>query len=325
MIIDAIFTIYNIAYKNYNENKNIVLKNVDNIIESIIMKIEKIFCGSIKNELMIIKYLFGLLNKLCSIEYFINKISFSKYHQLFLVLISSSINKEIKNICENNVGDINEGKNIVDDYNIIKSINSCITQLINHFDITNNILALIIIIKNNRINNKEIVEYSIRYLDLVIKQIKEKYLDLKINIIFNKIENLLDEIEKKKEKKIAEINNSLSIDDSISLLMKDLVIEITLHRKEYCLKYQKNIKNKNILNWIQDGIKMKNVNKDNNNDFKKGFLFEGETFYPKVDDKDKTNQNNNNNDSKINYTPEERIERNFENIKKKWKIIQKNE
>jgi hypothetical protein len=241
------------------------------------------------------------------------------------VLISSSINKEIKNICENNVEDINEGKNIVDDYNIIKSINSCITQLINHFDITNNILALIIIIKNNRINNKEIVEYSIRYLDLVIKQIKEKYLDLKINIIFNKIENLLDEIEKKKEKKIAEINNSLSIDDSISLLMKDLVIEITLHGKEYCLKYQKNIKNKNILKWIQDGIKMKNVNKDNNNDFKKGFLFEGETFYPKVDENDKINQNNNNNDSKINYTPEERIERNFENIKKKWKIIQKNE
>ena len=104
--------------------------------------------------------------------------------------------------------------------------------------------------------------------------------------------------------------------------MKDLVIEIAIHRKEYCLKYQNEIKNKNILKWIQDGIKMKNVNKDNNNDFKKGFLFEGETFYPREDDK--INQNNNN-DYKINYTPEERIERKFENIKKKWKIIQKNE
>ena len=65
----------------------------------------------------------------------------------------------------------------------------------------------------------------------------------------------------------------------------------------------------------------KEKNKKTYDNFNKGFLFEGETFYPRVNDK----INMNNNDVKINYSPEERIERNFKNIKKKWTNIQKNE
>ena len=322
IIIEAIITIYNIVYKNYNHNKDILIKNIDNIIESIIIKIEKAIGNNFKNELKAIKYLFNVINKLCTLDKFMNKISFKNYHKLFLVLISSFINKKINNIYDKNFEDMNEDKDIINDYKIIyKSINSSIIKLINSFDITNNIMALIIIIENNRINNKEIVEYAMRFLSFVTKIIKDKYLDLKINLIFNKIENLLDDIELNKEKDVLDINNNLSDNDSISFLMKSLVTEIVIHRKEYCFEYQKNIKNKYICKWIQDTIKMKNINNDKNNDFNKGFLFEGETFYPRVRDIIIQNNNYKNN----NYSPEERIERNFKNIKNKWTKIQKNE
>ena len=319
--IDAILTIYNIVYKNYNQYKNIILKNIDNIVEVFIKKIEKLF-DNLKNELKLIKYLFNILNKFCIIENLMNKISFKNHQKLFLLLICSFINKDIKTMKEKNFEDVNEDKNIIlNDFKIIfKSINCLITQLIKNYDITNNILALINIIKNNRMNNRELVEYCIRCLSFVFKKIKEKYLYLKINIIFNNIQSLLDDIEQKKE--VIEIKNSISIDNSITLVMKSLVIEIVMNKKDYFLDYQNNIKNKLMKKWIQDILNnKKTINKDNNNDFKKGFLFEGETFYPRVNDK----ININNNDIKINYSPEEKIERNFKNIKKKWTNIQKNE
>ena len=318
--IDAILTIYNIVYKNYNQYKNIILKNIDNIVEVLIKKIEKLF-DNVKDELKLIKYLFNILNKFCIIENFMNKISFKNHQKLFLLLICSFINKEIKIMKEKNFEDVTEDKNILNDFKIIfKSINCIITQIIKNFDITNNILALINIIKNNRMNNRELVEYCIRCLSFVFKKIKEKYSYLKINIIFNNIQSLLDDIEQKKE--VIEINNSISIDNSIILVMKNLVIEIVMNKKEYFLEYQNNIKNKLMKKWVQDILKnKKTINKDNNNNFNKGFLFEGETFYPRVNDK----INMNNNDVKINYSPEERIERNFKNIKKKWTNIQKNE
>ena len=112
--IDAILTIYNIVYKNYNQYKNIILKNIDNIVEVLIKKIEKLF-DNVKDELKLIKYLFNILNKFCIIENFMNKISFKNHQKLFLLLICSFINKEIKIMKEKNFEDVTEDKNILND------------------------------------------------------------------------------------------------------------------------------------------------------------------------------------------------------------------
>ena len=105
----------------------------------------------------------------------------------------------------------------------------------------------------------------------------------------------------------------ITTNKSIIKIIKSLVLEIVKYRKEDILEYKNNIENKNINNWIESFSK-------NNNENNKGFLFEGETFYPpKI--------KNINKDNKIirhNYSPEERIENNFKNIKKKWIIIHKN-
>ena len=294
IIIDGIISIYSLIYKNYLTHKDIILGNIDNIIDTFIKKINNLI-NNIKSRNIsvfnILRYLFDVLYKIFTLENLNIKISYEIHQKLFLVLISTSSNKEIKFLNEH------KNENSENCEIILKSVNYITAHIVKHFDITNNILILIDIIKNNT----EFAENVIHCLYLVIQNIKENenYLSLRIYRIFKEIENLLNYIGKE---------NSI-FEQSVILIIKKLIFEIIQYRKETILEIKDNVKNELIKNWINDILKS-----DNKDDMQKGFLFGGETFYSKI--------NEINQDLKSReISPEERIERNFKNIQNKWNKI----
>ena len=296
IIIDGIISIYSIIYKNYLSHKDIILGNIDNIIDTFIKKINNLI-NNIKSRNIpvfnILRYLFDVLYKIFTLENLNIIISYEIHQKLFLVLISTSSNKEIKILNEQ------KNENSENCEIILKSVNYITAHIVKHFDITNNILILIDIIKNNT----EFAENVIHCLYLVIQNIKENenYLSLRIYRIFKEIENLLNYIGKE---------NSI-FEQSVILIIKKLIFEIIQYRKETILEIKENVKNELIKNWINDILKS-----DNKDDMQKGFLFGGETFYSKI--------NEINQDLKSReINSEERIERNFKNIQNKWNKIHK--
>ena len=314
IIIDSILTIYNLVYINYSKYKDIVLKNIDNIIDIFIKKIKKLL-ENIKSGIKIIKYLFNILYKLCFLQNLNTKMSFKIHQKLFQSLIYISINKEINMINEKT--DNNEEKEIFKNIQIIlKTVNSIIGHIVNYFDITNNILILINNIKNYRKKNVEIVECSIRCLFLVIQNIKKNNKNLKVYIIFNEIQNLFNKMGKTDDN--LKIKND-NIDQSIIAIIKNLILEIVRYRKEVILEIEKNLENKYIKKIIYDILK--NINNENNNDdFKKGYLFNGDTFYPRISNNIKLDTN----EIGIYYSPDEQLEKSFKDIRRKWTKIHKN-
>ena len=99
IIIDGIISIYSIIYKNYLSHKDIILGNIDNIIDTFIKKINNLI-NNIKSRNIpvfnILRYLFDVLYKIFTLENLNIKISYEIHQKLFLVLISTSSNKEIK-------------------------------------------------------------------------------------------------------------------------------------------------------------------------------------------------------------------------------------
>ena len=296
IIIDGIISIYSLIYKNYLTHKDIILGNIDKIIGTFINKINNLI-NNLKTKNVsvfnILRYLFDVLYKIFTLENLNIKISYEIHQKLFLVLISTSSNKEIKFLNEH------KNENSENCEIILKSVNYITAHIVKYFDITNNILILIDIIKNYT----EFAENVIHCLYLVIQNIKENenYLSLRIYKIFKEIENLLNYIGKE---------NSI-FEQSVILIIKKLIFEIIQFRKETILEVKENIKNELIKNWINDILKS-----DNKDNMQKGFLFGGDTFYSKI--------NEINQDLKSReISPEERIERNFKNIQNKWNKIHK--
>ena len=299
IIINACIELYNLIYTNCIKYKNIILKNIDNILNIIINKINTLL-ENFKEETKIIKLLFNTLYKLFFIENFIKNISFKIHQKLLLLLIKSLTNKNFNIINEKNNDNINNI--IINDSRIIfETINSIIGIIAKNLDITNNILIIINIINNNRKKSIKIIDYSINILLSEIKNIKEKYLSLNINLIINEIQILLNNIEHEEKN----LKIKITCRESIINVIKSLIFEMFKYKKEEILDVQKNIENNNIKNWIE------NILRNNNS----GHLFEGETFYPR--------KNENNNNLELNYSREGRIETNFKNIKKKWTKIHK--
>jgi hypothetical protein len=103
IFIDGIISIYSLIYKNYLTHKDIILGNIDNIIDAFIKKINNLI-NRIKSRnisvLNILRYLFDVLYKIFTLENLNLKISYEIHQKLFLVLISTSSNKEIKYLNE---------------------------------------------------------------------------------------------------------------------------------------------------------------------------------------------------------------------------------
>ena len=252
-LVEAILNIHQIVYRNYIQNKKILIQNSDKIISSFIEIITKLFSTE-PLRIKIIKYYILVLCKLCNIKEMIENIVLVTEKNLIVLVLSNLLRDNLNKMGENGEG-----------MDIYKSLNSIITHVIEYCDITNNIEIIIELEQKYRKDNPKLAEYSARCLIIILQNIKNLWDKINYQKIFGKIYEILEDflIENKglqlKEK----------TDQTILITLRNLVNELTKAKKDNILDdYNKwiqemNINNeKYILNWIKESINRININKN---------------------------------------------------------------
>ena len=252
-LVEAILNIHQIVYRNYIQNKKILIQNSDKIISSFIEIITKLFSTE-PLRIKIIKYYILVLCKLCNIKEMIENIVLVTEKNLIVLVLSNLLRENLNKMGENGEG-----------MDIYKSLNSIITHVIEYCDITNNIEIIIELEQKYRKDNPKLAEYSARCLIIILQNIKNLWDKINYQKIFGKIYEILEDflIENKglqlKEK----------TDQTILITLRNLVNELTKAKKDNILDdYNKwiqemNINNeKYILNWIKESINRININKN---------------------------------------------------------------
>ena len=251
-LVEAIINIHLIAYRNYNQNKKILNQNCDKILSSFIDIISKLF--SIEPlRIKIIKYYILVLCKLCNLKEFIENISNLIQKNLIVFVLSNLLKENLNKLGENGEG-----------MDILKSLNSIITHVIEYCDINNNIEIIINLEKKQRKENSKFAEYAARCLIIITQNIKNYSNILNYQKIFTEINNILEDFLNES----SELQPKEKTNQTILLTLKNLVNEITKVKNESILdEYNKWIKEKNInnekfiFNWISESlnrIKIKN-------------------------------------------------------------------
>lgn len=245
-ITSNISEIYNLIFKNYNNNKDILIKNSDIVFQTFIDLIKKLFSEQ-KLQIKILKYVSIVLCKISSINELVSSIS-NQTHINLINLIFFFVNyEEIDSLEEDKEGII-----------IWKNFNSIMLHIIDYCNFSENIHILLELIKTNvKENRPKLSQYGSRCLAFINQMIKDKYKEIKINEVIKETHYLLVEYElkrpnlqyNKKEKVIIE---------SITGLINELVRA----KKESIIdEYNKEVEifknnDKFILNWIKEDLNL---------------------------------------------------------------------
>ena len=303
-LVEAIIKIHYIAYRNYHQNKKILNENSDKIISSFIDIITKLF-SSEPLLIKMIKYYILVLCKLCNIKEFISNIKLETQKNLITLILSNLLRENLNTLGENDEGTL-----------ILKSLNSIITHIIEFCNITKNIEIIIDLEKNYRKDKPKLAEYSGRCLIIVIQNIKNSEKELDYNIIFGKINEILqDLILEDSELQLKDKTNQ-----TILITLRNLINELTKANKNIILDiYNKWIKEANITNekyiltWIKESLARININKNINL----------EKYDSNNNNKNIYNKNNNIDDNEKKM--EGNRKKSLNEIKKKWKELQDKE
>jgi hypothetical protein len=292
-LVEAIINIHYITYRNYLQNKKILNQHSDKIISSFTEIITKLFSFE-PLRIKIIKYYILVLCKLCNIKEFISNILINTQKNLIILVLTNLLRENLNSLGENGEG-----------MTILKSLNSIITHVIEYCDITKNIEIIIGLEKKFRKEKPKLAEYSARCLIIVTQHVKDMWIGLNYNVIFSKINEILDDFLKEDR----ELQPKEKTDQTILITLRNLINEITKAKKENILDdYNKWIKEANvtnekyILNWIKESLNRININKNLNKD------------------KDNVNSNEINDDNDHIIIGNKR--KSLNDIKKKWKELQ---
>ena len=252
-LVEAILNIHQIVYRNYIQNKKILIQNSDKIISSFIEIITKLFSTE-PLRIKIIKYYILVLCKLCNIKEMIENIVLVTEKNLIVLVLSNLLRDNLNKMGENGEG-----------MDIYKSLNSIITHVIEYCDITNNIEIIIELEQKYRKDNPKLAEYSARCLIIILQNIKNFWDKINYQKIFGKIYEILEDF--LLENKGLQLKEKT--DQTILITLRNLVNELTKAKKDNILDdYNKwiqemNINNeKYILNWIKESINRININKN---------------------------------------------------------------
>ena len=252
-LVEAILNIHQIVYRNYIQNKKILIQNSDKIISSFIEIITKLFSTE-PLRIKIIKYYILVLCKLCNIKEMIENIVLVTEKNLIVLVLSNLLRENLNKMGENGEG-----------MDIYKSLNSIITHVIEYCDITNNIEIIIELEQKYRKDNPKLAEYSARCLIIILQNIKNLWDKINYQKIFGKIYEILEDF--LLENKGLQLKEKT--DQTILITLRNLVNELTKAKKDNILDdYNKwiqemNINNeKYILNWIKESINRININKN---------------------------------------------------------------
>ena len=290
-LVEAIINIHYITYRNYLQNKKILNQHSDKIISSFTEIITKLFSFE-PLRIKIIKYYILVLCKLCNIKEFISNILINTQKNLIILVLTNLLRENLNSLGENGEG-----------MTILKSLNSIITHVIEYCDITKNIEIIIGLEKKFRKEKPKLAEYSARCLIIVTQHVKELWIELNYNVIFSKINEILEDFLKDD----GELQPKEKTDQTILITLRNLVNEITKAKRENILDdYNQWIKEVNItnekyiLNWIKESLNRININKN---------LI-----------KDNSNNNDINDDNEHIIIGNKR--KSLNDIKKKWKELQ---
>ena len=293
--VEAIINIHYITFRNYLQNKKIINTNADNIINTFIEVISKLFSNK-PIRIKIIKYYIVILCKLCNIREFIINISINSLKNLIILILSSLL---IENL--SNLGDNDEGMTIW------KSLNSIISHIIEYCHPIKNISIIIELEQKFRKEKPKLAEYSARCLVIITQNIKNNSKNIDLKIIFNNIYLILEDFIKESN----DLQLKEKTDQTIIITLRNLINELV------------KVKMDNIWNDYNNWIKDNNINEE-----KYIFNWINESLNKIKKRKDEEINNNNIENENLKITNEnEQIKdgnenKNLDEIKKKWKELQ---
>ena len=292
----TIIIIHEILCTKYQQNKYILIPNIDNIIRIIIQITHELF-ESIDNlnnnniQLKFAKYLATILCKITSNKELIIHISYKILYDLCFELLNYLLINGLDKIGSNQEGNI-----------IFKSLNSAMLRVLENCDTTSVILALLEIVKQNQNNSDSglLCNLVMKCLFKVTRNINEIINKIQLDRILLQMHLLTYNFEKLTNGK--ETNSQSSI--MIIRFIKNFIIDMVKIKKEEIMDdYNKYIaesqyKDKYIYNWIMNTLQSLDYtenesNIDNNELYRSGNIkpSNNSTNKNKLNNSDKKKEN----------------------------------
>ena len=247
--MSTIIIIHEILCSKYQQNKYILIPNIDSIIKIIIQITHELFdsLDSLNNKIIPLKfakYLVTILCKLTSNKELIIHISYKVLYDLCYELLNYLLINGLDKIGSNQEGNI-----------IFKSLNSAMLRVIENCDTTSVILALLEIIKQNQnnINSNFLSNLAVKCLVKTTQNMESIINNIQLDKILLQMHLLTYNFDK------LSTNNMEQSQTDIMIIrfIKNFIIDIVKMKKLDIMEdYNKSIKNhqykdKYLLNWIK--------------------------------------------------------------------------
>ena len=332
--INSIIFIHEEVCSKYEENKSLLLSNIDLIINNFIKVTHKLFIDSDLNKIptKFAKYIATTLLKITANKELISKLSYEVLYNLSNELLSYLLINDLNQIGEKQEGVL-----------IFKSINSSMIRIIDNCDKTSIILILLEILKNHlEDENNSMSNLSVKCLLKSTEKLNEIINGLDMNKIFIEINSIIFN---------CELKNKYQRDSLFIKFIQNFINNVVKIKGEETLEIYNNSIGKNpnedkhILHWIKGCLN--NINKNdkknnskntNNNDNNSPNNLEdnkNNESYNK-DNEDSINENNNNSEikdnkdkmdssNKTNNNGNDKGSNTIDHLKKKWNDVKKKE
>ena len=178
-LLESFIDIHEMIYYNFQVNKNIIIPYTDIIFEAFITLIQK-NTVNLPNEILSLKNITNIFCLLCSIKELLSSISYNTEIKLINLILIIVTNHKIKYYGNNKEGMI-----------IWRSFNSIMLRIIDSCDANNTIKIFLreIIVYENK---NEYVDYYLRCLLIINKNIKDVIINMKIGEVLYEISLLLN-------------------------------------------------------------------------------------------------------------------------------------
>ena len=250
--MSTIIIIHEILCSKYQQNKFILIPNIDNIIKIIIQITHELFdcLDNLNNKIIPLKfakYLVTILCKLTSNKELIIHISYKVLYDLCFELLNYLLINGLDKIGSNQEGNI-----------IFKSLNSAMLRVIENCDTTSVILALLEIIKQNQNNSNSglLSNLAIKCLLKTTQNIQSIINNIQLDKILLQMHLLTYNFEK--------ISNNLEQNSQSDIMIirfiKNFIIDIVKIKKTDIMEdYNKSVansqyKDKYIYSWIKSTL-----------------------------------------------------------------------
>ena len=262
----TIIIIHEILCSKYQQNKYVLIPNIDNIIKIIIQITHELFenIENLNNKIIPLKfakYLATILCKITSNKEFIIHISYKVLYDLCFELLNYLLINGLDKIGSNQEGNI-----------IFKSLNSAMLRVLENCDTTSVILALLEIVKQNQNNNDSVLlcNLAMKCLFKVTRNINEIVDKIQLDKILLQMHLLTYNFDKQSNGKETSSQSGIMI----IRFIKNFIIDIVKIKKREILEdYNRSIannqyKDKYIYNWITntlESLELSENEEDNNN------------------------------------------------------------